>query len=245
MRFLIQKINREIRHDFSFTLLESVRFQEWLQNDSKSITVKYIDSINNENWWFKPFHQHYVPVGSVEFVSSWMQRFGVPIPRPINIPIELFNPNRFTARNVFNGNQTDSKDLDGVYFVKSNSKIKKFAEFIRFNKKDMLLPVDEYQISEVISIHSEWRAFVYNKQLVGLQNYSGDFTKFPETSIIFDMINNYHQAPVAYTLDVGVNNYRTFIIEAHDFFSCGLYGFADHKTYPFMLYRWFQEYLKK
>jgi hypothetical protein len=51
------------------------------------------------------------------------------------------------------------------------------------------------------------------------------------------------EAPVAYTLDVGVNKKHTFIIEAHDFFSCGLYGFADLKLLPLMFYRWFRDYI--
>jgi hypothetical protein len=58
------------------------------------------------------------------------------------------------------------------------------------------------------------------------------------------MIIDFKSAPIAYTLDVGINkNTNTvFLVEAHDFFSCGLYGFADHRIYPQMLYRWFREY---
>ena len=93
MRFLIQKIDREVRHDFSFTLLESIRFHKWLQKDSNDFSIKYINcNANDEVWFFKPFHQHYVPVGSVEFVLSWMKHFGIPTPNPINIPDELNEP---------------------------------------------------------------------------------------------------------------------------------------------------------
>ena len=42
MRFLIQKIDKEIRHDFSFTLLESVRFQNWFQRQN-AVSVKYVN----------------------------------------------------------------------------------------------------------------------------------------------------------------------------------------------------------
>ena len=39
-----------------------------------------------------------------------------------------------------------------------------------------------------------------------------------------------------YTLDVCVteNRERTEIIELHDFFSCGLYGFEDYSVLPIM-----------
>ena len=247
MRFLIQKIDNEVRHDFSFTLLESIRFQTWLVQDPKAFTVKYVNCKANDNvWFFKPYHEHYVPVGSVEFVLSWMKRFDVPTPNPINIPEELNQPH-FTNRPVINGNHMDLEDLvHGKYFVKSNTKIKGFAEMLRIDDNhSWSIPAGNYQISEYIDIQSEWRAFIYQSKLVGLQNYSGVFSMFPNITMILHMIHNYKSAPIAYTLDVGVNYDDTFIIEVHDFFSCGLYGFAEHKIYPYMLYRWFHEYLNK
>lgn len=30
----------------------------------------------------------------------------------------------------------------------------------------------------------------------------------------------------------------------HDFFSCGLYGFADHNILPYMFKDWFKEFTK-
>jgi len=249
MRFLIQKINREIIHDFSFTLLESARYQNWLQQDKNAVTIKYVNCLTNDNiWFFKPFHEHYVPVGSVEFVLSWMKRFGVPTPKPMNVPKELWSR---AGRTVWNGDENGYYKGYGELFVKSNDTIKGFKSVI---KESYNLSKGNYQFSEVIDIESEWRAFVYQGKLVGLQNYSGDFTLFPDIDTINKMINTFKSAPIAYTLDVGVKPIlevdgsfynKTFVIECHDFFSCGLYGFADHKIYPYMLYRWFNEYLNK
>lgn len=253
MRFLIQKIDREVRHDFSFTLLESIRYQKWIQDDPEAFTIKYVNCKADDGvWFFKPFHEHYVPIGSVEFVLSWMKRFGVPTPAPINIPDDLNDP-FYTRRPVINGNHMDIEDLvHGKWFVKSATKFKGIAEVLRIDDNHSWnIPAGHYQMSEYIDIHSEWRAFVYQGKLVGLQNYGGEYTMFPDIRTILHMIHNYKSAPVAYTLDVGVYNHdiadtnHTFIIECHDFFSCGLYGFAEHKIYPYMLYRWFHEYLKK
>lgn len=149
--------------------------------------------------------------------------------------------------------------LVGKYFVKSNSKIKGYKEVIELNCREALpLPAGEYQVSEYMNgIDSEWRVFVYQGKLVGLQNYSGEFTKFPYVGLIKEMISSWKSAPIAYTLDVGVGREifdkkygfhlynETFVIECHDFFSCGLYGFADHAIYPNMLYRWLKEYINK
>ena len=247
MRFLIQKIDNEVRHDFSFTLLESIRFQTWLVQDPKAFTVKYINCKANDNvWFFSPFHEHYVPVGSVEFVLSWMKRFDVPTPLPINVPEELLEPH-YAMRPIINGTHETIEDLvHGKWFVKSAMQFKGFAEVLRIDDNhSWSIPEGEYQISEYVGIESEWRAFIYQGKLVGLQNYSGDYTIFPNVESILWMIHGYKSAPVAYTLDIGINGPHTFVIEVHDFFSCGLYGFAEHKLYPHMLYRWFYEYLKK
>jgi len=247
MRFLIQKIDKEIRHDFSFTLLESIRYQKWKQGEDADVVVKYINCKANDGvWFFKLFHQHYIPIGSVEFVSSWFQRFYNHEPKPVNIPDELNEP-IFTKRPVINGTHDDIDNLpDGKWFVKSNDIIKGMAEMFKIDDNhSWSIPMGEYQMSEYIDIQSEWRAFVYRGKLVGLQNYSGVFSKFPDVPSILHMINYYKSAPVAYTLDVGVNDYGTFVIECHDFFSCGLYGFANHDILPYMYSRWFHEYLNK
>lgn len=253
MRFLIQKIGREVRHDFSFTLLESVRYQNWIRNMDDDIKIKYIDYIDfdkeNWNWWFKSFHQHYFPIGSVEFVLAWFKRFHDHVPKPINVPEELFHP-RYCRRPIINGNHIDIENLvHGKWFVKSATQFKRFAEVLEIDDNHSwnlsAIPAGHYQMSEYIDIKSEWRTFVYQDKLVGLQNYSGDFDLFPNVSIINEMIKIYKSAPIAYTLDIGVNDHNTFVIEVHDFFSCGLYGFADHNILPFMFNRWFHEYLNK
>jgi hypothetical protein len=256
MKFLIQKINDEIRHDFSFTLLETIRFKNWLnRNDNKDkIVVKYVnvyDYFNNGNYTpivFKPCHKNYVPVGSVEFVTAFLQHFYGLTPTPINVPESLFEP-RYAQRPIKNGNHMDFENvIGGKYFVKSNTKIKGYCEVVKLNEPGMLpIPAGNYQVSQFISIDSEWRTFVYKGKIVGLKHYSGEFIKFPNVQAISAMVTafeNSGEAPVAYTLDVGVNDYHTFVIEVHDFFSCGLYGFNDI-NYPSMLSSWFHQYIQR
>jgi hypothetical protein len=248
MKFLIQKIEGELRHDFAFTLLESVRFQKWLDKTSH-IKVKYANTyeiVDPDMIYpnpFKPYHKDYVPVGSVDFVTDFLMYFYNIYPKPINVPEELFG---FANRQIFNGNHMDFEDVAcGKYFVKSNTQIKGYKEIIDHKTRGMLpLPAGEYQISELTQIESEWRCFIYQGKLVGLQNYSGDFTMFPNVDTILHMIYYYKNAPIAYTLDVGVFDEKTFVIEVHDFFSCGLYGFANHAIYPHMLYKWFKTFTK-
>jgi hypothetical protein len=244
MKFLIQKIDGEIRHDFAFTLLESIRFLNWIRRGTDNdIKIKYANTYNvvdpdliypNP---FKPSHKDYVPIGSVDFVQDFLMHFYNLKLMPINIPNELLGE-EFTKRFVFNGTE---KEVIGDKFVKSNDIIKGYAEFV----DDMVdIPEGNYQISDVISIDSEWRAFVYKGKLVGLQNYSGEFTKFLDVTKINNMISAYKSSPIAYTLDVGVNSVDTFIIECHLFSSVGLYGF-NSQYLATMFNACFKEYLRK
>jgi hypothetical protein len=229
MNFLIQTINGEVKYDFSFTLLQSIEYQNWLTPDS--ISYKLSDDFNEPN---------YIPIGSVEFVSSYLETFYGRKPKPKNIPYDLMDE-YFTGRKVLNGTNINLSKGNRK-FVKSNDTIKSFTELTDE------APVGNYQISDIVNFESEYRCFVYKNELVGLQHYLGDFTIFPNISKIKDMIYHYKtNAPVAYTLDVGIlsNSEDTVVVEVHDFFSCGLYGFSNYKILPFMFSRWFNEFINK
>jgi hypothetical protein len=229
-----------------------IRFKNWITGSSH-IIFSFLD-YDTENILetddiypipFKAHHKKYVPIGSVEFVTEFLQHFYGLTPKPLNVPKELFH---YAGREIYNGNELSIDGTVGKYFVKSNDKIKGYAEIIGTNKKERFLyndiPVGNYQISKYITINSEWRAFIYEGKLVGLQNYAGEFTLFPNVNTIKGMIEMYKSAPIAYTIDVGINNDSgTFVIECHDFFSCGLYGF-NRPILVSMFYRWFTEYLQ-
>lgn len=230
MKFLIQTINGNVQHDFSFTLLKAIEYHIWAKNPLKHEFAENVDHIK----------EGLVPVGSVEFVQKYLSYNYGKITYPKNVPEELFS---FAKRDIFNGTEKDI-DID-KHFFKSNDKIKGFSInkyiFLPEDKKE--IPKGNYQISDNVEIDSEWRVFVYQGKMVGLQNYLGDFTIFPSIDCINKMINSYSNAPVAYTLDVGVYKNNTFVVEVHDFFSCSLYGFEDLKLLPYMFSRWFYEFI--
>ena len=101
------------------------------------------------------------------------------------------------------------------------------------------------QISTVVpDIVSEWRVFVDKKDIrgavVGCECYSGDPIAFPKADRIRQFIDAYTLSPDIYTLDVMVDKRgNTWVVECHEFFSCGLYGF-EPMNYPNLLNRaWF------
>ena len=250
MKFVIQKIENQIRHDFSFTLLEAIRFYNWIRHDQDRASVRYVNTKYNskgilEDPVFKKYHRTYIPVGSVEFVTQFLQEFHGLTPKPINVPTSLFS---YANRRIFNGTNMDLEGLEGQWIVKDNNKIKGLTSMVKNPEILSVPPGGNYQISKYISIDSEWRSFIYKGKLVGLQHYVGEFTLFPDVRMIKHMIEVYEaskEAPIAYTLDVGINDQGTFVIEVHDFFSCGLYGFTNHPILPQMFGRSFTQYVNK
>jgi len=188
-----------------------------------------------------------LPIGSVEFVNEFLSHFYGKELKPTNIPLEL-RALEFTDRVVFDGNECDIKDEDKMvhpnlgWFVKSNDKIKSYANMHRVGDN---IPVGNYQYSTKMNIESEWRAFIYKGKLVGLNNYTGDFTKFPNVELVNRMIDTYKSAPIAYTLDVGIELGRTFIIEVHPFIGCGTYNFNNLGILPSMFDRAFNEIINE
>lgn len=94
------------------------------------------------------------------------------------------------------------------------------------------------QVSTILDeIISEWRVFVYKGEGVDVKNYAGDPFAFPDVHRIKEFIEQFKSAPESYTLDVAVTRDGTWVLECHDFFSCGLYGFNNYRVYPWMLSR--------
>lgn len=234
--FLIQTTNNEISFDFQFQLIQAIKYNRWYLDDKNIYPYKLINRNNTSSFG--------IPIGSVEFVLEYFKshyNFNI---LPKNIPKELLNV-AFTKRNIYN--KKLNHNFKEYKFIKSNTQIKGIVGVAR-QLYGILgkIPPDEYQISDIITIESEWRCFIYNNKLQYLSNYDGAVDIFPNIKTIRLMIDAYKEvAPIAYTLDVGINDSGTFIIEVHDFFSCGLYGFTGYRILPQMFINWNKEFLTK
>jgi len=103
------------------------------------------------------------------------------------------------------------------------------------------LNIDESKdayISDLVEFKTEWRSYIHKGKIEGLHFYYGDWKIRPEIDIIQKMIKEFKNAPVSYTLDVGIINGKTCLVEANDFYAIGNYG-LDFATYTTMLIdRW-------
>lgn len=227
MKFLVQTVNKEIVHDFVFHLIEAIKFNNWYHNERKYQYCLCEDLLEYD-------FSEYIPIGSIEFVLEFYKIYhNIDNIKPINIPQEL-REREYLGRVV-----GTIEDLQKVYiglnnyvFIKSINRFKGITDIVKLKE----VPVNEpILISETIDILSEWRGFVFKGELLDIRNYSGDFRIFPDIQAVEKMIRTYNKPAEAYTVDVAVNNNGdTVLIEIHQFFSCGLYGFNNYKVLPQM-----------
>jgi hypothetical protein len=244
--FLIQTIDNRIKHDFSFYLLDGIEYRNWYNGTecyTYTLSEKIIRPLLNQYQFYSL--KNIVPVGTVEFVHEFLEKYhGIKDIKPINIP-EVLMKEEYTKRKVWiiNNDKEWFNVNDESLFVKSNTKIKGHCDVINKNQG---CPAGEFLISETIDIDSEWRIFVYKNKIVGAQNYLGDFRMTPNYKLIEEMIGIYKDSLPAYTLDIGINDKNgTFILEVHNFYSCGLYGFCDRKILPQMFINTFKYLIKE
>lgn len=226
-RFLIEAGKEGIPvFDFQYELINAIGFLKWAYPDEvpyQYMIVKSIDEIKNVG-------DKDIPVGSVEFSSRFLQTFHNISPKPLNIPA-ILQTEKFLKRRVFYFNPLKDQIPDNSrYFIKNHEKIKEYTAVSYL--KDLPKEDKNYFVSEIIKeIDLEFRCFVFDDKLVDIRRYSGGIDNIkhsPDVGLIQEIIRTYKGQSRAYTLDVGVSKeLGTFIIELHNFWSCGLYGFTS------------------
>lgn len=233
-----------ILHDFSFHLVKAVEFHAWKYQESP---YRIVFSNGEE----MPGGNDWIPVGALPFVFQTLSK-DVEKVTPLNVP-ELLHEERFLKRWIERQKSREElKDYAFPLFVKESERYKGLTDILETKKQALQIPDILYDVSEVVPIHSEWRVFVHQDRIVGAKPYLGEdvFPLVPDKNLIHQMVRTIEDAryqgvrfPLSYTLDVGINDAGTFLIECHPFVSCGLYGFADYQTMPSMFiqgYRFIQ-----
>jgi hypothetical protein len=187
-------------------------------------------------------------VGGTVSVHEALRQIGVEIPLPLNLPNPLleFAGRRVWATTLGNVRKEFETAPSGPLFVKPLIETKSFAGCVMTGTKelDRLRHLDEsleLQASEPVEFVSEWRYYVHHGDVVGVSKYNGDWSTYPDSTIVRDALYAYVGCPVAYCLDFGVTrDRRTLLVEANDAFALGAQG-IDAVAYAKMLEdRWLE-----
>ena len=204
------------KYDFVYSLIEAVDFHNW-QCEEEIDTAIFLESFSPEH-----LKTNCIPVGSVEFCLDWYRQMGVPSVSPLNIP-ECLDP--LVKRKIV---RTNSLNPDGFkYFGKSMKTIKssKNGWYERYHGEEQLIFT-----KEVKGVRSEWRAFVCDGEIMGMKCYIGSPFAPPDIKYCNSVIEAMEKKENirSYTLDLMVlEDGITDVLELHDFFACGIYGFSN------------------
>lgn len=175
-------------------------------------------------------------IGSIEDTRYYLKQLGIHIKEDMSLPDQI-EPlvKRFIKK-------TDKITIPhtGRYFVKKADGYKILEPFIgKYKEGDIVGLGAPFIFSEEVEFISEYRVFVYNGVIVGIKHYLGDCTIFPDIDFIKLLIKNYTNAPIAYTLDVGINEKGvTDFIECNDMWAVGSYGLEPSIFTRMLIDRW-------
>jgi hypothetical protein len=180
----------------------------------------------------------------IDETIEYLNHIGVKVPSPIGIPEELLPYTKRTFGETTLGELLNHpENFTFPLFVKPKLNLKTIPEGVVSRPQDFPFTFKGYThlVDEVITTSnkiemlSEYRCFIHNGKIVGVQHYHGDFMLFPDANEIRSMVKKYTKSPCAYTLDVAVTDKgETVLVECNDAWSIGNYGLYG-KTYVLML----------
>lgn len=249
--FLFEKFDSGIEFDFQHVIRNQVNNVFCDANKDFHIEYTKIDYLVDCLQCFKDC----IPIGSIQFVQKFFKEYHNYELKPINIPYDLFTPYFLNRRCSLWSKDELLSIFSGDKFIKSQTRFKDICDFYtyeEFLKDKNLFNDDFYIVSDKIDIKSEFRVFVHRNKIQDVKQYAGDWI-YPlqrdHITWILKAIEAFKYAPIAYTLDLCLINDKTHnelipaILEVHDFFSVGLYGFENEKI-PYMFSQWYYEKVK-
>lgn len=235
MYFLLQYNDREFK-DVEMHIVKNLLDEKSRIHDYKCLTYDEIESVLED--MSIPIKEA-VPIGSIKFVQKFLRDVhGIDNMNCIEVPDELRKPEYL--KRGYSILKREDLPSSGYYFLKYASKLKDFSylgniEFLPsedLGNNEPYLKDGLYVLSEAVEILSEYRCFIFEDVIEGIQFYDGDCTVMPtkeDIQLLKKMVEAYksnESRPRAYTLDVAIIKDRGLaVIECHPHVSIGLYGF--------------------
>jgi hypothetical protein len=177
-------------------------------------------------------------IGSVEFMTEVFNRVN-------KFPDRLPNSNREThiikLSDAISRIESDEKLFVKPYQIKLFTGMvfeKIYLSMLNPYPKDTLVYVNVPFDSPILS---EWRIYVKNGRMVDAKNYSGDWKIIPDWKIAENIIEDFTNKPICFTLDVAVlENGKTECVEFNDMWAIGNYGIPNDEYLSLLKNRYFE-----
>ena len=179
------------------------------------------------------FPRDWIPVGTLEFCTAAAKHHGVKYIPAINVPDGI--PLPYTGRHYFIARDvSEAKEICKRYkkmIVKPADIVKRFSacEINANSCADILANLDgpfflsEYFCSKIVA---EWRVLFRRKKILSANPYYLGNWEAPNKRVAELILRIWQDQPLAGTLDFAVlETGQTYLIEAHPFIACGLYGY--------------------
>jgi hypothetical protein len=191
-----------------------------------------------------------VHCAGIAFMGILWKELGIKPPPLINIPPELLP---YAKRKIWQEpfNDVLKRFLTGApppVFIKPAKTEKLFTGLVVNSLRDLLYVKDiaedtTVECQEVIDIVVEYRCYCnFYKTMIDCNRYGdGDFRVFPDLSVVDNIIKDFQNPPVAYSVDVGVlKTGETVLIEINDSYCLGSYGINAISYSKMLSNRWME-----
>jgi len=182
----------------------------------------------------------------VPYTIAALTFLGIPIPEVLDYPSSLAN---YFGRKITQSTIGDLRHRRSSQpvFVKPMGGTKLFNGFtysgsiedqIRLNTFDNEVPI---WVSEVVNFVSEYRVLVHQGLIFACRHYKGNCSIFPDMDIARAATHEFTNAPVGYSLDLGVTDMgHTILVEVNDAWALGSYGTPPIPYTEMIINRWKQ-----
>lgn len=252
MFFLIQKRGAENVMQTECFMLEYIIDHSHRQHEFLHVSIDdfYFDGKFGTPDNFPKYWATAIPVGTLEFVRSWMEVFHNHGLNPVEIPICL-RTQEFLKRE-YKFVKAGDIPKTGKWFIKDVSELKSFStasydtieqSYSYFGKDEngLIQGMDNahiFQVSERLNVLSEYRCYFIDGYLENVCHYNGDMKHYidldlvEKANVVYSVQPDY---PKSYSMDVMETDKGTALVEIHPFTSLGLYStlWSDKITYAY------------
>lgn len=240
------------------TIYDNIQFHNWFYGEN----IKgYFSDVANTDRVSDTLQDYYmgnsrvikntniIPVGGLNFVSAYLGKHIK--------PIDISRVDRkFTGQEIQILSYDEMiayLDRNGPRFIKSATKCKEFPagkhdkKSIEIIEKSIsyLHKSHKFMVSELINLLAEWRLFIHKGKILDCKQYMGSWESRFDGAFVKEMVASIPKSIIpytSYTVDIGLTDANSIVlIEAHNFISCGLYGFEHPNLYKMVKTAYLEE----